>query len=74
MVVYSPVTGDRPASSAYAMPCGTKIAASTIPAIRSERNHGRRYEPKTATPGTHRASAPCAGAVCSFAAVPSWSR
>ena len=41
IVVYRPVTGGRPASSAYAMPWGTRIAARTRPATTSERNHRR---------------------------------
>ncbi len=48
IVVYNPVTGGRPASSAYAMPCGTRIAASTTPATRSNRSHDRSYERKRA--------------------------
>ena len=40
-VVYNPLTGGNPANSAYAMPWGTRIAASTIPAITSERSHRR---------------------------------
>ncbi len=39
IVVYRPLTGGRPASSAYAIPCGTKMAASTTPATRSDRSH-----------------------------------
>ena len=42
MVVYSPVTAGRPASSAYAMPWGTRIAARTMPATRSDRSHAGR--------------------------------
>ena len=34
-VVYRPVIAGRPASSAYAIPCGTSKALSTSPAIRS---------------------------------------
>ena len=39
IVVYSPLTGGSPASSAYAIPCGTRIAASTTPAMMSKRSH-----------------------------------
>ena len=42
IVVYRPVTAGRPANSAYAMPCGTRIAASTRPAVTSDRSHSRR--------------------------------
>ena len=52
IVVYSPVTGGRPASSAYAIPWGTRIAASTTPAIRSKRNQERWYDRSAPIPGT----------------------
>ena len=39
IVVYRPVTGGSPASSAYANPCGTSMAARTMPATRSKRSH-----------------------------------
>ena len=42
MDVYKPVIGGRPASSAYAMPCGTSKVVSTIPAITSLSSHCRR--------------------------------
>ena len=42
MDVYSPVIGGRPASSAYAMPCGTSSVVSTTPAITSLASHLRR--------------------------------
>ena len=51
-VVYSPVTGGSPASSAYAMPWGTRIAASTRPATTSERSQPRRYVRTVCTPGS----------------------
>ena len=41
-VVYRPVTGGSPASSAYAMPCGTSNAVSTTPATMSPPSHARR--------------------------------
>ena len=41
IVVYRPFTGGSPASSAYAMPWGTRIAARTIPATMSERSQLR---------------------------------
>ena len=41
MDVYKPVTGGSPASSAYANPWGTRMAASTTPATRSERSQLR---------------------------------
>ena len=40
--VYRPVIGGRPASSAYAMPCGTSSVVRTTPAITSLRSHSRR--------------------------------
>ena len=61
MVVYRPVTGGSPASSAYAMPWGTRIAASTMPATMSARAQDRRYERANRIPGTHRSST---SAVC----------
>ena len=42
MDVYSPVIGGRPASSAYAMPCGTSSVLSTTPAMTSLASHSRR--------------------------------
>ena len=55
MVVYSPVIGGRPASSAYAIPCGTSSAVSTNPATRSWRSHSGLYDHKLAMPGATRA-------------------
>ena len=52
MVVYRPVTGGSPASSAYASPCGTRIAARTMPATRSKRSHAGLYVRSMPTPGT----------------------
>src|ERR1700746_3600363 len=43
MEVYRPVIGGSPASSAYAMPCGTSRVLSTIPATTSLPSHSRRY-------------------------------
>ena len=51
-MVYSPLTGGRPASSAYAMPWGTRIAASTIPATTSERSQPESYVRSVTSPGT----------------------
>ncbi len=42
IVVYRPVIGGRPASSAYAMPCGTSSVVRTTPATRSLTSHSRR--------------------------------
>src|SRR5690349_18985427 len=42
MEVYRPVIGGSPASSAYAMPCGTSSVLSTIPATTSLASHSRR--------------------------------
>ena len=42
MEVYRPVIGGSPASSAYAMPCGTSRVLSTIPATTSLASHSRR--------------------------------
>ena len=42
MDVYSPVIGGKPASSAYAMPCGTSSVLRTIPAMTSLASHSRR--------------------------------
>ena len=42
MEVYSPVIGGRPASSAYAMPCGTSSVVRTTPATTSLDSHSRR--------------------------------
>ena len=42
IVVYSPVITGRPASSAYAMPCGTSSVVSTMPATTSLRSHAIR--------------------------------
>ena len=42
MDVYRPVIGGRPASSAYAMPCGTSSVVSTTPATMSLASHSRR--------------------------------
>ena len=42
--MYSPVIGGRPASSAYAMPCGTSSAVRTSPATRSWRSHAGLYD------------------------------
>src|SRR6516225_2779694 len=36
------------------MPCGTRIAARTMPATMSGRSHGRWYVRAARTPGTHR--------------------
>ena len=33
MLAYRPATGGRPATRAYAMPCGTIIMATTMPAL-----------------------------------------
>src|SRR6516225_1665720 len=44
MEVYRPVIGGRPASSAYAMPCGTSRVLSTTPATTSLASHSRRYD------------------------------
>ena len=55
MVVYSPVIGGRPASSAYAIPCGTSSAVRTNPATRSWRSHPGLYDRKLAMPGATRA-------------------
>ena len=44
MDVYKPVIGGRPASSAYAMPCGTSRVVSTTPAMTSFSSHWRRYD------------------------------
>ena len=40
--VYKPVIGGRPASSAYAMPCGTSSVVSTTPATTSSASQARR--------------------------------
>ena len=61
MVVYSPVIGGRPASSAYAIPCGTSSAVRTNPATRSWRSHPRSYDRMLAMPGATRA---ITGSVC----------
>ena len=53
MDVYKPVIGGRPASSAYAMPCGTSRVVSTTPAMTSFSSHCRRYDEITWSPGTH---------------------
>ena len=37
--VYRPVIGGSPASSAYAMPCGTSSVVSTTPATTSLTSH-----------------------------------
>src|ERR1041384_663247 len=50
--VYRPVIGGRPASSAYAMPCGTRTAVSTMPATTSFASHRERYDRTARTPGT----------------------
>src|SRR6185503_17782043 len=50
--VYSPVIAGRPASSAYAMPCGTSSVVSTTPATMSLTSHSRRYEVTARNPGT----------------------
>ena len=50
--MYRPVTAGSPASSAYAMPCGTSSADSTNPATMSFDNQARRYDLTTASPGT----------------------
>ena len=42
MDVYRPVIGGSPASSAYAMPCGTSSVVSTTPAMTSLTSHRRR--------------------------------
>ena len=47
------MTGGSPASSAYAMPCGTSSADSTRPATTSLGNHSRRYDLTSAIPGTY---------------------
>ena len=52
MDVYSPVIAGRPASSAYAMPCGTSSVVSTTPATTSLTSHSRRYEVTARNPGT----------------------
>ena len=39
--VYKPVIAGNPASSAYAMPCGTSSAVSTRPATMSLDNQAR---------------------------------
>jgi hypothetical protein len=39
--VYKPVIGGKPASSAYAMPCGTSRVVSTTPAMMSRASHMR---------------------------------
>src|SRR6187200_2158571 len=61
MVVYSPVIAGRPASSAYAIPCGTSSAVRTRPATRSWRSHRGSYDHRLARPGATRA---IPGAVC----------
>ena len=53
--MYSPVIGGRPASSAYAMPCGTSSAVRTRPATRSWRSHPGWYDKMLAMPGATRA-------------------
>jgi hypothetical protein len=53
-VAYNPVTGDKPASCAYAMPWGTSRAARTTPAPMSRRNAAPRWRRNSASPGTHR--------------------
>jgi hypothetical protein len=50
--VYSPVIGGKPASSAYAIPCGTSKAVRTSPATTSERNQRARYDDSSVNPGT----------------------
>src|SRR6187397_43940 len=55
MVVYSPVIAGRPASSAYAIPCGTSSAVRTRPATRSWRSHRGSYDHRLARPGATRA-------------------
>ena len=47
------MTGGSPASSAYAMPCGTSSAERTSPATMSLGNHFRWYEVINATPGRY---------------------
>src|SRR4051812_24493632 len=60
-VVYRPVTGGSPASSAYAMPWGTRSAVSASPAPPSPRNPDRWYVLATAIPGTHADTGPAVG-------------
>ena len=52
MDVYRPVIGGRPASSAYAMPCGTSSVVSTTPATMSLASHSRWYDEIARSPGT----------------------
>ena len=53
--MYSPVIGGRPASSAYAIPCGTSSAVRTNPATTSWRSHAPLYDDRLAIPGATRA-------------------
>src|SRR4051794_4299141 len=50
--VYRPVIGGKPASSAYAIPCGTSKAVSPTPAPTSDRSHRALYDDRVVNPGT----------------------
>src|SRR3954447_23058219 len=52
--VYRPVIGGKPASSAYAIPCGTRSAVSTSPAMTSWRSQLALYDESVASPGSVR--------------------
>jgi hypothetical protein len=57
--VYRPVIAGRPASSAYAIPWGTRSAVRTSPATRSLESQLRRYDESRRTPGaTERSNFP----------------
>ena len=54
MVAYRPEIGGTPEATAYAMPTGTSMAVSTMPATRSSRSQSRSYSRSVQTPGSQR--------------------